>query len=155
MNVQIIDEQTSVVDLDLLSRLAGEVLAGEGYGRGCLVDVTLVPEERMAEMNRRHRGNRGPTDVLALPLQSIEPGLGIPSDAGNGPPLHLGDVVIAPDYVIRQAAREGTEFSEELGLMVVHGVLHLLGYRHDSDREAEVMEERERRHLAKEGLMRR
>lgn len=155
MNVQIIDEQDALVDLGLLGRLAGGVLSGEGYHRGCLVDVTLVAEERMADMNLRHRGNRGATDVLALPLQVIEPGAGAPSHGERGPPLHLGDVVIAPDYVSRQAAREGTRFSEEMGLMVVHGVLHLLGYSHDSDSDAEVMEERERRHLATEGLNRR
>lgn len=155
MNVQIIDEQDSSVDHGLLGRLAGGVLTGEGYGRGCLVDVTLVPEEQMAEMNYLHRGNRGPTDVLALPLQVIEPGEGSPAGGERGPPLHLGDVVIAPDYVCRQAARVGTRFSEEMGLMVVHGVLHLLGYTHDSDGDAEVMEKRERRHLAREGLRRR
>ena len=155
MNVQIIDEQDASVDLGLLGRLAGGVLSGEGYDRGCLVDVTLVAEERMADMNLRHRGNRGATDVLALPLQVIEPGELAPSHGERGPPLHLGDVVIAPDYVSRQAAREGTRFSEEMGLMVVHGVLHLLGYSHDSDSDAEVMEERERRHLATEGLNRR
>ncbi len=155
MNVQIIEEQASSADLDLLSRLVGGVLAGEGYGRGCLVDVTLVAEERIAEMNHRHRGNPCPTDVLALPLQSLDPGDGTLVGSQNGPPLHLGDVVIAPDYVSRQAVQEGTGFSEEMGLMVVHGVLHLLGYRHDSDPEAELMEEKERRHLGKEGLRRR
>jgi len=154
MNVQIIDEQDSLVDHGLLGRLAGGVLAGEGYGRNCLVDVTLVPEEQMAEMNCRHRGNRGPTDVLALPLQVIEPGEGVPGGVDGGPPLHLGDVVIAPDYVSRQAGRVGNRFSDEMGLMVVHGVLHLLGYSHDSDSDAEVMEQRERRHLAREGLKR-
>ena len=154
MNVQVINEQGSLVDHGLLGRLAGGVLVGEGFGRNCLVDVTLVPEEQMAEMNFRHRGNRGPTDVLALPLQVIEPGEGFSGGGEGGLPIHLGDVVIAPDYVSRQAARVGTRFSEEMGLMVVHGVLHLLGYSHDSDRDAEVMEERERRHLAREGLRR-
>ncbi|MXX46602.1 MAG: rRNA maturation RNase YbeY [Acidimicrobiia bacterium] len=155
MTVQIIDEQGSPVDHGLLGRLAGGVLAGEGYGRNCLVDVTLVPEGQMAEMNFRHRGYRGPTDVLAFPLQVMEPGDGVAGGGESGPPLHLGDIVIAPDYVTRQAARVGTRLSEEMGLMVVHGVLHLLGYRHDSDSEAEVMEQRERRHLAREGLKRR
>lgn len=155
MNVQIIDEQDSLVDLGLLGRLAGGVLSGEGYGRSCLVDVTLVSEERMADLNHRHRGNRGATDVLALPLQVIEPGEVIRRGGESGRPLHLGDVVIAPAYVSRQAAREGTRFTEEMGLMVVHGVLHLLGYSHDSDSDAPAMEQRERRHLATEGLQRR
>lgn len=155
MNVQIIDEQDCSADLDLLGRLAKAVLQGEGYDAGCMVDVTLVHDGRMMELNRRLRGQRGPTDVLALPLQAMTPTLPTPIRPQQGPPLHLGDVVIAPDYVSRQAAREGREFCEEMGLMVVHGVLHLLGYRHDSRREAVTMEERERRHLAGEGLKRR
>ena len=155
MNVQIIDEQQSTVDLDLLGRLASAVLAEEGYGPGCMVDVTLVGDDRMMEMNLRHLGRGGPTDVLALPLQEIEPGDRTSAASQDGPPLHLGDVVIAPDYVSRQSARHGTECSEEMGLMVVHGLLHLLGYRHDSDQETIIMEERERRYLANEGLRRR
>jgi len=155
MNVQVIDEQDSSVDLHLLGRLAEGVLKGEGYGSGCMVDVTLVADGRMTEMNFRHRGRSGPTDVLALPLQVLEPTGKAPVTGGNSPPLHLGDVVIAPDYVRRQSNGDGRDFAEEMGLMVVHGVLHLLGYRHDSDGQAVIMEERERRHLAREGLTRR
>ena len=155
MKVRIIEEQRSSVDLDLLGRLAEAVLTGEGFGAGCMVDVTLVADGRMMEMNRRHRGENGPTDVLALPLEEIGPGQGKWVRKEDGPPLHLGDVVIAPDYVARQAARLGGGFTEEMGLMVVHGVLHLLGYRHDTDHETATMEGRERRHLAGEGLRRR
>lgn len=156
MNVQIIDEHDSAADLDLLGRLAEGVLRGEGYRSGCMVDLTLVADRRMTEMNLRHRGRSGPTDVLALPLQVLEPTGGSPvRRRQDGPPLHLGDVVIAPDYVSRQSASGGWDYTEEMGLMVVHGILHLLGYRHDSDRHAGVMEERERRHLAREGLERR
>ncbi len=155
MNVQIVDEQDSSVDLHLLGRLAEAVLQGEGYGSGCMVDVTLVPDRRMKEMNLQHRGREGPTDVLALPLQVIDPTRSARAPRRGGPPLHLGDVVIAPGYVSRQSDVGGWNFAEEMGLMVVHGVLHLLGYRHDSDRQAVVMENRERRVLAGEGLRRR
>ncbi len=155
MNVQIICEQDSPVDPVVLERLAQVVLAREGYGGNCLVDVTLVSDCRIAELNRCHRRQNRATDVLALPLQVIKPGVGEPVGSSRGPPLHLGDVVIAPDYVRRQAARAGWDFSEEMGLMVVHGILHLLGYLHDSDSEAVAMEERERRHLAERGLKRR
>lgn len=120
-----------------------------------MVDVTLVPDRRIRDMNLRHRGRDGATDVLALPLQVMEPGTGEPAGRSSGPPLHLGDVMIAPGYVRRQAERRGWDFAEEMGLMVVHGVLHLLGYRHDTGPEAAVMEDRERRHLAREGLERR
>lgn len=155
MNVQIIDEQDSSVDVGLLGRLAEAVLAAEGYPTGCMVDVTLVGDGQIAEMNSRHRGLEGPTDVLALPLETIEPGVDVRSGDQGGPPLHLGDVVIAPEYVGRRAALDGWAFDEEMGLMVVHGILHLLGYRHDSDSQASIMEGRERRHLAGEGLSRR
>ena len=156
MSIQVIDEHHSPADLGLLGRLAEVVLKDEGYGSGCMVDVTLVADRRIEEMNLRYRGQSGPTDVLALPLQVLEPSRGTPvGRRRDGPPLHLGDVVIAPDYVSRQSVVQGWNFAEEMGLMVVHGVLHLLGYRHDSDREAGVMEERERRHLAREGLERR
>ena len=155
MKVQIIDEQDSSVDVGLLGRLVEAVLAEEGYPRGCMVDVTLVADGRIAEMNSRHRGFEGPTDVLSLPLEMIEPGTHSRSGDRGGPPLHLGDVVIAPDYVGRRAASGGRDFDEEMGLMVVHGILHLLGYRHDSDSQASIMEDRERRHLAAEGLRRR
>ena len=155
MNVQIIDDQDSSVDVGLLGRLAETVLAAEGYPSDCMVDVTLVADGRIAAMNSRHRGLEGPTDVLSLPLEVIEPGVEVSSGDGGGPPLHLGDVVIAPDYVSRRAASGGRDFDEEMGLMVVHGILHLMGYRHDSDPQASIMEDRERRHLAAEGLRRR
>ena len=155
MNVQIIDEQDSSADVDLLKRLAQVVLTGEGYGQDCMVDVCLVTDRRMEELNGRHRSRGEATDVLAFPLQVMDPARHTPAGSPNGPPLHLGDVVIAPDYVNSQSTRQGWDYSEEMALMVVHGVLHLLGYVHDSDSEAAVMEERERRHLAKEGLTRR
>lgn len=155
MNVRIICEQDSPVDTAVLGRLARVVLAAEGYDGNCMVDVTLVPDGRIAEMNRRHRRADGPTDVLAFPLQTLEPGGGRPPHSPDGPPLHLGDVVVAPGFVSRRASGAGWDLMDEMGLMVVHGILHLLGHRHDSDPEAAVMEARERRHLAKEGLRRR
>lgn len=155
MSVQIIDEQDSPVDRGMLQRLARMVLAAEGYGTDCMVDVTLVSDKRIKEMNRRHRRRGEVTDVLAFPLQDMEPGNGRPPGGANQPPLHLGDVVIAPGFVNGQAARAGWRYADEMGLMAVHGVLHLLGYRHDTDTEAAIMEEEERRHLATEGLQRR
>jgi probable rRNA maturation factor len=67
----------------------------------------------------------------------------------------LGDVVIAPGYVRRQAGQIGVTFEDEMALMVTHGILHLLGYDHEADEDAERMEERERQLLAKIGRTRR
>ncbi len=62
--------------------------------------------------------------------------------------MNLGDVYICPAYVKRQAEREGVAYETEMALMVVHGILHLLGYDHELDAEAEAMESRERDLLA-------
>ena len=67
----------------------------------------------------------------------------------------LGDVIIAPGYVRDQAARLEVEFEDEVALMVVHGVLHLLGYDHQDNGEADAMEERERMILSAAGRKRR
>ena len=72
----------------------------------------------------------------------------------DGPPLNLGDVIICPTVVASNAASAEVEFDDELALMVVHGLLHLLGYDHHEDEEAERMEARERTLLSAVGRIR-
>ena len=72
----------------------------------------------------------------------------------GGPPVNLGDVVIAPAYVTRSAEERGVDVENELGLMVVHGILHLLGWDHQDDSQAEDMERREAELLKRVGLRR-
>jgi probable rRNA maturation factor len=87
-------------------------------------------------------------------VEKLRPG-GAPAAAPGGPPLLVGDVVIAPDYVRRQAVEYGTGADDEMALMVAHGILHLLGYDHQEDVDAELMEGRERDILATQGRSRR
>ncbi len=108
----------------------------------------------MAHYNERFLNRSGPTDVLAFPLEELRPGR-VPSSEVNGPPLNVGDVVIAPEYVRRQARDMGVAVEDELALMVVHGMLHLLGYDHQDDKGAAAMERRERELLAVVGRQRR
>ena len=77
-----------------------------------------------------------------------------PRPSPDGPPLNLGDVIICPQVVASNAAAADVDFGDELALMVVHGILHLLGYDHHVDEEAEHMEERERTLLAAMGRTR-
>ncbi|GIU92303.1 MAG: endoribonuclease YbeY [Acidimicrobiia bacterium] len=154
MAVTVVDRRGVPADLDDLARLAELTLAEEGLLGGFEVSITLVDEAEMARLNRRYMGGDGPTDVLAFPVEDLQPGR-LPEPHPDGPPLLLGDVVIAPDYVERQAAELGVRFSDELRLMLVHGLLHLLGYDHVTRPEAEAMEERERRILAHVGVERR
>ncbi|HUO47130.1 MAG TPA: rRNA maturation RNase YbeY [Acidimicrobiia bacterium] len=155
MNVQIADEHpSSGVDADLIRTWAEATLRAEGYPPTTEVAVTLLPDEDMAVCNQDALGKGGPTDVLSFPVESLRPGQIPPIDA-QGPPLLIGDVVIAPDYVRRQAQTLDVDPDDELALMITHGILHLLGYDHAEDDDAEQMEDRERQILDSLGRSRR
>ena len=154
MSVFVADEQREAVGLSDLHALAELVLREEGYPDDAEVTLLFVDETEIASYNGRFLDRDGPTDVLAFPVEEMLPGV-IPDTDPQGPPLMLGDVVIAPAYVRRQAAEHGFTFEDELALMVTHGILHLLGYDHVEDDEAERMEQRERDLLAKVGKKRR
>ena len=94
-----------------LRRAAEAALAAAGVDEGHLA-VELVDEERIRELNRDHRGLDAPTDVLSFPVDGTGPAVG---------PRELGDVVISPEH------------TEDLEEAVVHGVLHLCGYDHETD----------------------
>lgn len=148
------DEQTEEVGLNELHSLAQLVLREEGYSNQVEVTLIFVSEPQMAAYNARFLDRSGPTDVLAFPVEELMPGV-IPDTDPQGPPLMLGDVIIAPGYVQKQAERNGIGYDDEMALMVTHGILHLLGYDHVDDEEAERMESRERELLAMVGKIRR
>lgn len=150
------DEQ-SEVDVDTLRwvRLARDVLDAEGVGGDVEMSMLFVDEPAMAELNRRFLGSEGPTDVLAFPIDEdlIEAGRS-PDSGGPGPgtlsqeasevPIVLGDVVLCPSVAQRQAPEHAGTYDDEMALLVVHGILHLLGMDHADDKGAEAMERRER-----------
>ena len=125
-----------------LRALAVMTLDAEGLAPDTEVTILAVSDEQMADYNERFMSRDGPTDVLAFPLEQLSPGRP-PAPALNGPPLSLGDVVIAPSYVRRQAETRRVAFEDEMALMVTHGILHLLGYDHEEESDAEAMERRE------------
>ncbi len=156
MEILLSNHQDLSVDADALRALAKAVLEDEDMPSSTEVGIMLVTDEDMAAHNHRFLGGDGPTDVLALPL--APPGVehrARPAGAGAGVPHALGDVIIAPGYVRGQARRLGTAYEDEMALMVAHGLLHLIGYDHESDSEAERMESRERHLLAALGMERR
>lgn len=153
MPVELSDEQDDPLELDAMRRLANAVLHGERLPDNASVSLNFVSDATMAALNQAHMGRRGPTDVLSFPIEALSPGL-VPEVDPEGPPLLLGDVVICPAQVRRQAAAAEVPFPDEMALMVVHGMLHLLGYDHEADDEAEVMEQRERELLALVGRVR-
>ena len=101
-----------------------------------LVSVHLVGSARMREYNRRYRGRNRPTDVLAFPA-------GQAAGAGDD----LGDIIICVPYIRRQAKEQGVSYEEECFRMLIHGLLHLLGFDHEQSAEARVMFSRQERLL--------
>jgi probable rRNA maturation factor len=148
------DEQGEPVDLEQLRGLAELVLREEGYPGETELTLLLVNEDEMSSYNERFLNRSGPTDVLAFPVEELVPGVA-PDPDPNGPPLMIGDVIVAPAYVGRQAAENEVSFEDEMALMVTHGILHLLGYDHLEDDDAERMERRETELLSMVGKPRR
>lgn len=140
-----VDEQSSAaIDLPRWSDLATAALVDQGVTAGeC--NVLFVDEATIHELNREHMGKDRPTDVLSFPLDGAE--------AAHADDL-IGDIVVCPTVAAANAAEHegqghhrGTT-DDELALLIVHGVLHLLGHDHQVDDEAEVMEALEQRILA-------
>lgn len=142
--------------VELAAAAANAALAAAA-GEGPLVaDVVLADDAEQRRLNRTYRGIDAPTNVLAFAL--VERGMaaeseksqtkGSPADA----PVLLGDVVLAAETVIREAAEQGKPLPDHLRHLVVHGVLHLLGFDHQSDAEAARMEARETAILRRLGV---
>ena len=128
------------VDAARWKRFAVSVLEREGIRANAELGIAFVREDEIAEMNERYLHRQGPTDVLAFPIDGPDRAVA----AGPGPPAVLGDVVICPDVAWRNAPEHAGSYDDEVALLIVHGILHLLGMDHDDDETAEVMERRER-----------
>ena len=122
-----------------LEELTRFVLESERRPDATEVSVSFVDDAVIAELNEKYRGKQGPTDVLSFECDGCGDGPDAPEDGV----FELGDVIIAPDVAERQTAEFATTFEEEISLLLVHGLLHLCGYDHVVDEEAEVMEARE------------
>ena len=142
MIIEFGDEQDEPVPVDELVRLAEIVLKSEGLDDATSVAISLVDGPTIAALNESHLGKIGPTDVLSFPIEDAKPGEP-PLQNPDGPPTHLGDVFIAPSVVRVNAERDDVLYEDEMALMVVHGLLHLLGWDHVDDKDAEAMEKRE------------
>jgi probable rRNA maturation factor len=142
VNIAFGDEQDDPLPGAELSRFAELVLTEERLDPDTSVSITMVDEETIAALNQTHLGKSGPTDVLSFPIEDAAPGKP-PKAIAGGPAPALGDVFIAPSVVRANARRSGVPFEDELFLMVVHGLLHLLGWDHVEDDDAVAMEKRE------------
>ncbi|MGA8037613.1 MAG: rRNA maturation RNase YbeY [Candidatus Acidiferrales bacterium] len=111
--------------------------------------VALVSNSAIARWNRSYRGKNRPTDVLSFPVQSDSPKRPAKRTAKrpkaaprSGEDQYLGDIAIAPAVARANAARFGRTFETEMRILILHGILHLMGYDHETDTGQ--MERRER-----------
>lgn len=148
------DEQSAhSILLERWIELCRAALTMEGVRSPAEVSLIFSDEATIAELNERFMGKKGPTDVLSFPIDEHEnPSGRVPDAGGSGPgeppdeliPTLVGDIVICPAVAAINAIEHGVSFDDEVALLVVHGVLHLLGWDHEVDEEAEKMEARER-----------
>ena len=126
------DRQSRPLDVDALTALASDTLRAEGV-EDAELSVSFVEDAEIEDLHLRYMGEPGPTDVLSFPQD----------DPGEDDVRMLGDVVIAPAV----AARNNPADPEaELRLLLVHGILHLLGYDHEEDGERAEMWGRQERY---------
>ena len=128
------EELFSDIDLEGLVKF---VLTYQKCPANTDVSLSFVTDEKIHELNRDYRGIDRPTDVLSFECDNV-PFEGEVFD--NALEYELGDIIIAPDVALRQTEEFNTTFAEEITLLVVHGLLHLCGYDHIEDEEAEIME---------------
>jgi probable rRNA maturation factor len=141
----------------LATRAARAAVAGTPHGElattpaAVEISVRLTGDEEVRALNRQYRGKDAPTNVLSFPM--IQPDLldTVTRNTDDGEAL-LGDIVLAHGVCAREAAEKGIGLPDHLTHLLVHGVLHLLGYDHHGDGEAEAMEAIEREVLARLGI---
>lgn len=139
IHIEVEDEAwaRALPDLEaLVSQAAGAALKAGGAGlESSEITILLTDDAAVADLNDRFRDRQGPTNVLSFPA----PESALP---------HLGDLALAHGVCAREAVEQGKPLAHHLSHLVAHGVLHLLGWDHQTDDEGEAMERLEREILA-------
>jgi len=131
INVLIEDEFEGCPEKDWLQGVAEQVLVAESAGANVELGLVITTQERVQRLNKSYLGRDEPTDVLAfamLPAGGDLPAFVLPPDGV----LHLGEVVISYPQAVRQAEEHGHSVKREVAILIIHGVLHLLGYEDET-----------------------
>jgi probable rRNA maturation factor len=143
---------TNHIELDIDDRYADQahgsellallesILAAESVAAEAQLTIKITGDELLQELNRSHRGIDAPTDVLSFPAEQDDD---FPAGENNEDHTYLGDIAISIPAVHRNAQLTGTPVDRELQHLTAHGLLHLLGYQHDSDEDEARMRARE------------
>ena len=123
---------------DVLGQLLTENSLGDGE-----VNLIITGDDELEKLNRQYRGKEGPTDVLSFPY--LDPGM---EEVQQGEDFAVGDIYISLDRALTQAEEAGIKAEMEIALLAIHGLLHLVGYEHDSESGAELMHQKEQKTLS-------
>ena len=145
MNLEISIEGEDWKTVPNLRKLAKDAIKSALPDRNSSVSVLFTGDAEVLEINRQWRGKASTTNVLSFPVAANAP---VPA----GQPRRLGDIVMAYGVIAREAAEQNKPVANHVSHLIVHGLLHLLGYDHEIDAEAEIMEAREIEILARLGI---
>lgn len=143
MNVDVLDESGADVDIDVvaLTQLCRFVMRRMRLHPATELTLRLVDVPTITVLNEKWMGSKGPTDVLSFPMDELKPGRGREREADaldadpDQPAGYLGDIALCPQVAEQQAPAAGHSAGDEIDLLTVHGILHLLGYDHATDEE--------------------
>ena len=133
MNIELTNLTNFSMDEEILKSLANFALQKLGIHPDSELSISLVDEDEMSSLHMRWLNESGPTDVLSFPMDELKP-----DSAVNGPGI-LGDIVLCPKFAEAQAKSAGQTLEKEIELLMVHGVLHLLGFDHRESDEKTIM----------------
>ena len=137
------DRFRALLDENWVRKIVRQVLKVEGVPSPYEVSLVFTDSETVQQLNRDYRGVDEPTDVLAfyeLPHKGTQFSFAVPPDGVT----RLGEVIISYPQAVAQAKEQGHSPERELALLIMHGILHLLGYDHEEPEEERNMRERER-----------
>ena len=148
IEISVAEEFRGLVDEGWVRRIAQTVLKAEGVASPYEVGLVFTDSETVRQLNRDYRGVDEYTDVLAfhmLPQKEADSSFVLPPDGVT----RLGEAIISYPQAVEQAKEQGHSTEGELALLVIHGILHLLGYDHEEPEEAAEMRTREKELLEK------
>ena len=146
--VSVEEKFRGLVDEDRVREIAQMVLKAESVTPPYEVSIVFTDSAAVRRFNRDYRGVDEPTDVLAfymLPEKETEPTFILPPDGIT----RLGEVIVSYPQAVEQAKEQGHSVDKELALLIIHGILHLLGYDHEQPEEEKRMRGREQELLGK------
>lgn len=156
INVLIDESLECGLDADWLQSIAEQALIAQNAGSNIELGLVITSQERVQQLNRSYLGRDEPTDVLAFSMlpATEEIGAGLPPFVT--PPdgmVHLGEVIISYPQAVMQAEEQRHSINKEIATLIIHGVLHLLGYKDDSPELKHQMSAREAEILTRVGKL--